>query len=88
MVGTVIVAEKDIRTGKYTELEGVYELPEIKKKGGQGDNKPSFDQGDNPERTNRDKSRGDRSAPVPMTVPATDDLDLPFDMDEEAVFDQ
>lgn len=84
MVGTVIVAEKDIRTGKYTELEGVYELPEIKKKGGQGDNKPSFDQGDNPERTNRDsKSRGDRSAPIPLTVPNESGLDLPFDVEPD-----
>lgn len=81
MVGSVIVAEKNITTGKYTELEGVRELPEVGRK---GDDKPkeqrerdSFDQGDNPSETRRN-----RTAPVPLSEPK-DALDLPFDLEGE-----
>lgn len=83
MVGSVIVAEKNITTGKYTELEGVNELPEVGRK---KDDKPdgqrerdSFDQGDNPSR-----SRSNRAAPIPLTEPS--DLDLPFDVDEKQTY--
>lgn len=88
MVGSVVVAEKDIRTGKYTELEGVYELPEVGRK---GDNKPpeqrardNFDQGDDPQRTR--ESRGNRTAPVPLTEPVVDPGDVPFDLDEPQAY--
>ncbi|AWD90595.1 DNA primase [Pseudomonas phage Njord] len=89
MVGTVVVAEKDIRTGKYTELEGVYELPEVgRKKDGNKDagqrERDSFDQGDNP---HKGTGRGDRSKPIALTEPVTDGLDLPFDMDEPKTFE-
>lgn len=85
MVGSVVCAEKDIRTGKYTELEGMHELPEVGRK---GDDKPkeqrerdSFDQGDNPSKT-----RGNRTAPIPMTEAVVDPNDLPFDVDEPSAF--
>ena len=71
-VGSTVVAEKDIRTGKYTELEGVYDLPEVgkDKDGDEGQRKRSnFDDGGG--------GRGDRSAPSPESEAVTlpnDDL--------------
>lgn len=54
MVGATVAAEKDIRTGKYTELVGVHELPEVGRTN-DGDKeqkqRDSFDIGD--KRTNR-----------------------------------
>lgn len=71
MVGSTVVAEKDIRTGTYTELKGVYDLPEVgkEKDGDEGQRaRNSFDDGGG--------GRGDRSAPSPeseaVTLPADD----------------
>lgn len=59
MVGSTVVAEKDVRTGKYTELEGVYDLPEVgkDKDGDEGQRKRNnFDDGGG--------GRGDRTKPI------------------------
>lgn len=57
MVGSTVVASKDIRTGVYTEILDVHRLPEV---GLPEDNEgqESFDYGEN-----KRQSRGDRSAP-------------------------
>ena len=54
MVGSTVVASKDIRTGKYTEIVGVHNLPEVGMP--EDDPQEKFDYGSKP-------SRGDRSAP-------------------------
>lgn len=78
MVGSCVVAEKDIRTGKYTELKGVTELPEVgKEKDGDAEQRErnSFDDGG---------SRKNRSAPEaesePTKLPSTD---LPVNDEQE-----
>lgn len=65
MVGSTIVAEKDIRTGLYTELRGVTELPEVgKDKDGDPEQRErnSFDDGG---------GRKNRSAPEPESEPVS-----------------
>lgn len=60
MVGSTIVAEKDIKTGRYTEIKGVHELPEVgKDKDGDSESRErsNFDDGGG------GKGRGNRSAP-------------------------
>ncbi len=69
MVGSTVVAEKDIRTGKYTELKGVSELPEVgKDKDGDAEQRSrnSFDDGG---------SRRNRSAPEGESEPTILPLD-------------
>lgn len=63
MVGSTVLAEKDIRTGKYTELKGVYELPEV------GKDKPKNEE--ERQRNNFDDggSRKNRGAPEPESEP-------------------
>lgn len=66
MVGTCIVAEKDIRTGKYTELKGVTELPEVgkAKDGDEGQReRNSFDDGGS--------QRPNRASPEETSEPTT-----------------
>lgn len=65
-VGTTVVAEKEIKTGVYTELKGVYELPEVGKPKSGDDNqreRNSFDDGGG------GGGRGDRSAPSSESKP-------------------
>lgn len=74
MVGSTVVAEKDIRTGMYTELKGVHELPEV--------GKPKDGDPEQRERNNFDDGggRGNRSAPEDTSEPTTlpsDELDAP-----------
>lgn len=68
MVGSTVVCQKDIRTGMYTEMKGVHELPEVgtkdKKDAGQRE-RDSFDDGSAPR----------RSDPIPESKPK----DLPAD---------
>lgn len=72
MVGTTVVAEKNIHTGKYKELKGVYDLPEVgKDKDGDSEQRErnNFDDGG---------SRRDRSKPEEASEPKVlpkDDLD-------------
>lgn len=72
MVGSTVVAEKDIRTGRYTELAGVHELPEVgKDKDGDKEQRErnNFDDGG---------SRQNRSAPEkassPINMPDDDEI--------------
>ncbi|QBJ01031.1 hydrolase/topoisomerase-primase [Aeromonas phage MJG] len=78
MVGSVVVAEKDIRTGRYTELEGVYELPEVGREK-QGDSQQrqrnSFDTGDNPDRTRESRNRGNKPEEISEPKPDGESLD-------------
>lgn len=63
MVGSTVVAEKDVRTGKYTELKGVHELPEVgKDKDGDSEQRErnNFDDGG---------SRRNRSEPEQTSEP-------------------
>ncbi|WNV56449.1 DNA helicase [Vibrio phage vB_ValA_R15Z] len=80
MVGSTVVAEKEIRTGEYKELEGVHELPEVGRKqsndAGQRE-RDNFDMGD-------DRSR--RSDPIPESEPSTLPDDVPFDVDDTQEF--
>lgn len=78
MVGSTVVAQKDIRTGKYTELVGVYELPEVgKDKDGDKEQqkRSNFDDGGG--------GRSNRSAPEEesksTTLPSSD---LTYQVDE------
>ncbi|ASP46292.1 DNA primase/helicase [Marinomonas phage CB5A] len=73
MVGSTVAAVKDIRTGKYTELDGVHELSEVGVPK-QGDNEQrernSFDDGGRP----------NRSTPIKESKPS----DLPSEEGAEA----
>ena len=74
MVGSTVVAEKDIRTGKYTELKGVTALPEVgkEKDGDEGQRKrSSFDQGDGDATGRGDRSKPDEES-KPTTLPSAD----------------
>ena len=85
MVGSTVVAEKDVRTGKYTELEGVHELPEVgKDKDGDSEQRQrnNFDTGGGA----NDKARANRSAPEETSEPIelpVEEGDTPWG-DEEA----
>lgn len=75
-VGSTVVAEKDIRTGRYTELKGVTELPEVgKEKDGDAGQRErnSFDDG----------ARKNRSAPEEESAPTTLPKDNLTEQDEQ-----
>lgn len=77
-VGSVVVAEKDIRTGHYHEIEGADSLPEIgrdKPKDQAQQERDSFDTGE---------KRSDRSAPEKTSEPKENLAeDLPWDEPEQ-----
>jgi len=69
MVGSTVVAEKDVRTGKYTELLGVHELPEVGKK----------QAGDNEQREREQFDTGERNSNRGKPIAASKPTDIPVD---------
>lgn len=66
MVGSTVVAEKDIRTGRYTELKGVHDLPEVgKDKDGDSEQRErnKFDDGGRKNRSTPEKESKPRVLP-------------------------